>query len=125
MDGATVTSVESPEVVVSDLNWQIKGVGDFNGDGMVDILWHHAITGWTSIWIMNGATKSSYGSPGKVGDLNWQIKSVGDFNGDGKADILWQHATTGQTAIWFMDGTNVSSVGAPGVVSNLDWQIIS
>jgi hypothetical protein len=124
MDGVQISSVKSPDVVVNDLNWQIKGLGDFNGDGMADILWHHAITGWTSIWLMNGETKSSYGSPARVTDLNWKIQTVGDFNGDGKADVLWRHATSGLTAIWLMNGTAIYSVEGSGIVSDLNWKIV-
>jgi hypothetical protein len=32
MDSTTVTATESPGTL-SDLNWQIFGVGDFNADG--------------------------------------------------------------------------------------------
>jgi hypothetical protein len=72
MNGSTITSIGAPGTV-SDLNWQIKGVGDFNGDGKADVLWQHATTGWTYIWFMDGATISSTGVPAQVSDSNWQI----------------------------------------------------
>jgi hypothetical protein len=72
MNGAIVSSSQTPGVV-GDLNWQIKGVGDFNGDGKADVLWRHATSGQTAIWLMDGATISSIGAPGTVSDLNWQI----------------------------------------------------
>jgi hypothetical protein len=122
MDGATKTSTGVPKTSagapaqMGDTAWQIKQVGDFNGDGKADVLWHHAGSGQTLIWLMDGATIISVGVPGVVSDPNWQVKGVGDFNGDGKADVLWHHATSGQTAIWLMDGEKKISVGAPGIV---------
>ncbi len=123
MNGTSISSQASPGTV-SDLNWQIMGVGDFNGDGKADILWRHAVTGQLFIWLMSGTSVSSQASPGTVGDLGWEIKGVGNFNGDGKADILWRHAGNGQVYIWSMNGTSISSIGSPGTVSDLNWQIV-
>ena len=72
MNGAIVSSSQTPGEV-SDLNWQIKCVGDFNGDGKVDVFWQHATSGQTAIWLMSGSTVTDVGAPGTVSDLNWQI----------------------------------------------------
>jgi hypothetical protein len=108
-----------------DASWQIKEVGDFDGDGKADILWLHTTSGWTYIWFMDGATITSGAAPAQVGDSSWQIRCVGDFDGDGKADVFWQHTTTGWTYIWFMDGGTISSDGVPGVASDANWQIMN
>ena len=47
---------------------------DFNGDGKADIVWRHASTGLIYIWLMNGTTLQTYGSPSTVADLGWQIQ---------------------------------------------------
>ena len=70
-------------------NWSIAGVGDFNGDGKSDILWHDT-SGNVGIWDMKDSqilkTPSIASAPS-----NWSIAGVGDFNGDGKSDIVWQN----------------------------------
>jgi hypothetical protein len=116
--------------------FSIVGVGDFNGDGKADIVWHNSATGETQIWLMNGARVSSratvLGETGKallVG-LPWSIVGAGDFNGDGKDDIAWHNSATGETQIWLMNGSQVSSratVLAPdgkATFVGLPWSIV-
>ena len=98
MNGTSLASLATVNPgVVSDTNWKIMGVGDFNGDGQPDILWHHQTTGTLSAWLMNGTNLAALGTvnPGVVSDTNWKIVGVGDFNGDGQPDILWHHQATG------------------------------
>ena len=37
-------------------SWKAIGTGDFNGDGISDILWQNTSTGQAAIWEMNGTT---------------------------------------------------------------------
>ena len=112
MNGTTTDFQGSP-ATVSDLNWEIKGVGDFNGDGSSNILWRNSSTGEVYIWLMNGLNVASQGSLGKV-DQNWQIKRTGDFDGDGKADILWRNAITGQLLYLVHEWTDQHCPGFTG-----------
>ena len=40
--------------------WTMAGTGDFNGDGMSDILWQDN-SGDIAVWLMNGVTISAAG----------------------------------------------------------------
>ena len=100
--------------------WNIVGVGDFNGDGKADILWQNSTSGEVYIWLMNGTTITSQGSPGTVSSA-WSIQGVGDYNGDGKADVLWRN-TSGEVYVWEMNGLTIASQGSPGTASS-PWQI--
>jgi hypothetical protein len=80
-------------------SWTVVGTGDFNGDGLGDILWQDT-SGNVAIWEMNGATVLNQSSSFVANvPSRWSIKGTGDFNGDGKAEILWQD-TSGNVAIW-------------------------
>jgi uncharacterized protein (DUF2141 family) len=98
-------------------SWSIAGTGDFNGDGVSDILWHNT-NGDTSIWLMNGnGAQVQVLSATDLGlvPTGWNVAVTGDFNGDRKSDILWSN-NNGDTSIWFMNGTTVSSLSDIGVV---------
>ena len=124
MNGTTVASGGSPGSVTPSSGWAIQGVGDFDANGKSDILWQNTTSGQVDIWLMNGTTVTSDGSPGTVAS-GWKIAGVGDYDGDGKADILWQNSTSGQVYIWLMNGTAVTSGGSPGSVApSSGWQII-
>ena len=109
--------------VPSDLNWQIVGDGDFNDDGMSDILWQNRATGWVGIWLMNGSTIASSNFVFQVTDLNWQVVGVGDFNNDGTSDIFWRNSSTGQNGVWLMKNAAIYLAGPSYQVTDLNWTV--
>src|SRR6202042_1469120 len=100
------------------------GTGDFNGDGLSDILFQNASSGQVAIWEMNGNTLIGGGpvtpNPGPA----WQAIGTGDFNHDGFSDILFQNASTGQVSIWEMKGNTLIGGGAVTPNPGPAWQAI-
>jgi len=84
-------------------------LGDFNGDGISDILWRNSQTGEMRVWVMD--TRYPTLCAGEVvlapptPDPGWKIKGTGDFDGDGDTDILWQNDTSHRVVIWIMRDT--------------------
>ena len=112
----------------ADTRWQIRGLDDFDGDGLADILWHHQGRGDLYVWYMSGlvARGGSYLTPSRFSDTRWKIVRVSDFDGDGDADILWHHQGTGALYVWSLDGVVVTSGSflTPARFSDTRWKIV-
>lgn len=108
---------------VSDLNWEIAGVGDFDMDGNSDILWRNKATGVNWIYFMVGRSIVSSLKLNQVTDLNWKVAGVGDLNGDGRSDILLRHAKTGQNWVYLMNGNKITQSVLLNVVRDTHWQV--
>jgi hypothetical protein len=102
---------------VTDINWEVKGVADFNKDGVGDLLWRNKVTGENAIWLMKNSPANGieldkgYFLPST--DNSWSIRGVGDFDKDGKQNILWQRSN-GEAAIW---GINYDSAATTNPLS--------
>lgn len=113
---------------VSDTNWQIRGLADFDRDGKSDILWHNQQTGELYVWLMNGVRQKAgvYLSPDRVANPDWKVAAAADFDGDGKVDILWQNTKSGELYVWIMDGltrTSRSNFLTPNRVADTNWRV--
>ena len=108
---------------VSDLNWKVAAVGDFDGDGKSDIFWLNTSNGQAAIWLMDGTNYSQAQNLSQNIYYTWNVVRASDFNGDGKADILFRNTVSGQNAIWLMDGFTLTSAETIYTVSDLTWQM--
>jgi hypothetical protein len=73
MNGTTYSS--SASVSYISPGWSVEGVGDYDGSGRAGILWRNSTTEQVYIWLMNGATLTSSGSPGTP-PAAWQIVTL-------------------------------------------------
>ena len=101
MSGVTVSN----SVALGNIppTWSVIGTGDFDGNGVTDIIWRSGTT--LAIWLMNSTGIMSSTIIGNL-PIAWTLQVTGDFNGDGKSDLLWQDSS-GDTAIWFMNGAAI------------------
>ncbi len=117
--GANAAPVGGAAIGNPGPHYSFVALGDFNGDGRSDILFHNTNTGAYATWdiagghIVGGGTISTAAGCSFVG--------TGDFNGDGKADILFRNDATGDYADWLLSDNTIiggGTIGNPGA----DWQ---
>src|SRR5258708_3777119 len=92
-NGGIVNNGDNSWVSV-DNSWHVAGTGDFNGDGLSDILWRNdngAIFDFSGA--ANGGVVNNGDNSWMMVDNSWQIAGIGDFNGDGRSDILWRNTS--------------------------------
>ena len=107
-----------------DTNWEIKGVGDLDGDGKADVILRNKVTGQDIGWLMNGLTVSNSAFMPTIADTNWEIKGLGDFDGDGKADVILRNKSTGQNIGWLMNGLTVSTSAFMPTIADTNWEFV-
>jgi hypothetical protein len=110
----------------ADPSWEIRAVGDVDGDGKADIIWQNMVAGTLAVWFMDGINvRSSVSFNVGMPDANWKIAGAGDLNADGKADIVWQNHATGQLGAWLLDGSTVTLQSGLSIpqLTDLNWKI--
>jgi hypothetical protein len=107
-DGTLKTGVNYPSPTATNFQFQFVAVGDFNGDGKLDIAATDAINGGVQIFTGNGDGTFTAGSAYPTGTGTYSTLGiiVGDFNGDGKTDLA------------VVDLTNSGASGDVGVLIN-------
>jgi FG-GAP-like repeat len=109
---------------------QLIGSGDFDADGIDDILWKDTVKNTFVLWFMeNGTVRKSVAeiqdgtNTSPIRNSTWSVVGLDDIDNDGFTDILLRNQTSGEINAWFMRDGKITD--APTVISGLgsDWQI--
>jgi len=96
-------------------NGYVSGLGDFNGDGKLDIATQppRAVRVYSGILLGNG--DGTFAFPG----LSYtQVSAIGDFNNDGMSDLIGSPSAVDLTENYFTAAaTDVTLTGPPGIHS--------
>jgi len=109
-----------------DSGWKLSAAGDFNGNGMANLVWQSSSDGQFQIEFFSDGIPTSSGaivnSPFSSG---WYIASAGDFNGDGRTDLVFRDTSNVYTEVQLLEG----AMGAGGgLIANspfdASWKIV-
>jgi subtilisin family serine protease len=94
---------------VSDPNWRVVAVGDFDADARPDLIIQNRADGRMVAWLLTGTVLKAqvFLNPSGVADPAWGIVGAGDVDLDGKPDLFFQNAASGFMVQWLMDGINI------------------
>lgn len=117
------------------IDFQLVGVGDFDGDGRDGILFRGTGNATVGTFLIQEpvtvAPRDSqmptrpitFADPG----TSWAVLGLDDFNGDGKTDILWEHTNAAGKidgrSIWLMNGNAVVGGGMVGYPGS-EWSMV-
>ena len=109
--------------------WNIVGTGDFNNDGIPDVLWQDPATGAAQIWYMGGGVAGAQGSQvisavDLTGPMTAKVVAIADFNMDTHPDVVFQDPATGAATIYFYNGAQgTTPAGTAPLSGENTWHI--
>jgi Ca2+-binding RTX toxin-like protein len=103
--------------------WRFIGNGDFNGNGVSDMLTVRDSDNMLHVHTMGSNQIVGAGFVGQVGS-EWNILGIGDFNDDGTDDILSQRDGDGVLHVHQMNDTQVSGSAFIGAIGT-DWNFLA
>ena len=102
-------------------SWHIVGTGDFNRDGVPDVVWQDPVSGTVQIWYMGGTAPGLQGSQlqsaANLPANSWHVTVIADFNQDGHPDIVYESPSTNAAQVFFYTGAQGTTPSGNAVLS--------
>lgn len=125
MNGRRVLSdAQGQANITTDIEYEVAGIGDFNGDGRDDVMLRHRDGRWR-YYPMNGRLVAGPGpsQANLTSNTDFKVAGIGDFDGDGREDVLLRHRD-GRWHYYPMNGARtVAGRGAANLTRDLDYSV--
>ncbi|MBR7119512.1 MAG: VCBS repeat-containing protein, partial [Lentisphaeria bacterium] len=106
-DIATTWAWSGEKIADLDSDWEIAAIGDFQADGIDDIVVWQKSTGYMYAWEDGKAESKRWVGALEHGD--WEVAAVGDYNSDGKEDLLLRELVSGWGGLGYWGGANADN----------------
>lgn len=124
MNSHLVNSISSVSEMSTCCGWVFNGIGDFNSDGISDIIIRNENSGSWYVYYMKNSKVSSKGKFTSPYTIDFDLKSIADFNNDGYSDVLVRNENTGSWKIALLNNqTIIEDITLP-MSKSLSWKLI-
>ncbi|MDQ3749603.1 MAG: VCBS repeat-containing protein [Acidobacteriota bacterium] len=129
-DGLVPQAVGCSNLSFTATNFSVGGnpysvtIGDFNGDGRLDLATTNANTETVSVLLGDGAGGFSAATNFPVGGIPLSV-AAGDFNGDGRLDLVVANANSSNVSVLLGNGTGGFSAATNFPVGNDPGSVIT
>jgi ELWxxDGT repeat protein len=83
----------------NNVRWRVEGIGDFDGDGNIDLLFRLPESNQTAIVRLQGKTVFDKQLITSNSDVNLIVEQITDSDNNGTADIYWRNPVTNQVIV--------------------------
>lgn len=105
-DGSVNYALTSNPITTSTVSDSVMVLGDWNADGVDDVMFHWPDTGENRWFLNDGALSFAYVAdpitPSQVSGTG--ALALGDWNGDGFADAMWRLPSSGENKWYYESG---------------------
>lgn len=98
-------------------------VGDFDGNGIDDVLWYAAGSATDHLWLFDGSLSGKPYTEVAVNISGTYRPTVLDANGDTRDDILW-YSSSGADSLWLM-GAGATSHTTRSITAGPGYQVVA
>lgn len=103
--------------------WTHLVPGDFDGNGVTDLLFYKASTGLLRFYTVEGSSFKPMSSV-MYGNIGWSHIVPGDFDGDGSDDLMWYRADDGLLRFYEIDDNDQFNPITEVLHGNTGWSQI-
>ena len=107
------------------LQWQVTGVGGFNGSDTSDMILREdsgTLAGSFEVYDISNNNITNSAAMGQVG-MEWQVSGFGDLSSrPGETDMLMRNSNTGAFEIYDISNNQITSAASMGQVG-LEWSV--
>ena len=106
-----------------NLDFEFAGIGDFNGDGIDDVLLRLRDVGRWVYYEMHPTEPGTHRRPGITRNLEFGLRAIADLNGDGTDDVMLRNTRTREWIYYAMTGPRALLQRPPGMTRNPRWTL--